>query len=181
MTEAERTPITEHSITRFRTQYDTVQDRITLTGEVDNTDAVIVVHLTQRLLLRLIPRLSNALNAPQISQSKDPVSLHQFAQSAASEVVNTRVEKPIATPSVQSAAILPRELKLAASPKELKIRFSDPERGNRVYALTLSALHLRQWLSILYGQFRVAEWPQTVFPSWIGTAPDTSPTSSIVH
>ena len=37
---------------------------------------------------------------------------------------------------------------------------------------------LRQWLGIVYGQYRSAQWPMDVWPAWVGEAQSPAPRPS---
>lgn len=175
----------ERAITRFRTEYDPIEDRIKLVAELedDHSDTVVIM-LTRRLLIRLVPNVSKALDAPKYSTSNDPVSLHQFAQSAASDVISTKTETPVVASEV-TPVVLPVTVELAPSTKALKILFggNDVNNGDIKYALPMPALHLRQWLAILYRLFGTAGWPAQVFPSWIADTgrAGASQSSAAIH
>ena len=153
------------------TEYVEREDRIRLSGQLTHGDTV-VLWLTQRLLSRLVPHLSAWLARQLAPASSNPSvqAAHQdivqgFAQQAArAQLVPeppVRASSPMAVWRVDAVDIAQGEDSLALTFKG--------EAGEPVL-LTLSAQPLRQWLGIVYEQYRKAEWPTGVWPAWVEDA-----------
>ena len=153
---------------KFTTEYIATEDRIRLSGQVEG-EAPLVIWLTQRLLLRLIPVLTEWLDQKS-PQGMSGEIMHSFAQQAA------RTSLPPQEPVVAKetgAFWLASSVDIARSEQSVKLTFRDSE--DRSTALTLNGTQLRQWLSILHDLYVKAAWPKDIWPEWMQT--NTKPQS----
>lgn len=147
---------------RLTTEYVDAEDRLRLTGEIRPGETQ-ELWLSQRLVMRLLPHLflwlekqgSTAFPA-EIEQS-----LEQHAASA-----NLGDEAPVQRSG--GRAWLVEAVDMTAGDHVLRLSFR--REGEEAVSLTLSALHMRQWLTILRTLWNVAEWPLAVWPEWMAEA-----------
>lgn len=165
-------------IERITTRYSPAQDRVSLAGELPGSLPV-VLWLSQRLLLRLLPRLFECLHrhgcadlqrvAGPGEQSALAVSAFQrFAQQAAVQQLTPQV--PVHTP-VHTPEALVGSVSIGHSALCVRLEFQGLGDALPV-AMVLRAPELRQWLIILERQWREAQWPTGVWPDWLVDAAD---------
>ena len=53
--------------------------------------------------------------------------------------------------------------------------------GEATVRLQVSGTLLRQWLGIVYGLYRKAEWPQDFWPQWMTSAALPEPVPGLLH
>jgi hypothetical protein len=156
-----------HSLQRITTEYDEVEDRIRLSGDVEG-GAPVVIWLTQRLLLRIVPMLLRWLEGQHGEARADmghAALLHGFAQEAARAGL-----MPQAPVRAQEGSLvwLVRSVNVVQSNETLGLTFRGADAlAQRHAGLTLSATQLRQWLAILHDIWRKAEWAPDVWPVWL--------------
>lgn len=162
---------------RITTEYSESEDRMRLAGE-DGQGQTVVLWLTQRLLSRLVAHLCRWLeqqggNAPLVEVRQE------FAQQTArAELVP---QPPVrAQPDVQGVLIYSVDLKTANADMGLQFRNSG---GHGVASLQLQHRALRQWLNIVFDQYRKAQWPTDVWPAWVAQAkpPETPSRAVLFH
>lgn len=145
---------------RLTTEYVDAEDRIRLTGEI-RPEETLVLWLSQRLLLRLLPHLFLWLEKQ--SGTAFPTEITQsFEQAAASQ--NLGAEAPVQR-APDSKTWLVEAVDMTPDQQILRLRFR--RDGEASVSLTLPSIHLRQWLTILHGMWGVAEWPMGVWPEWM--------------
>ncbi len=148
---------------RFTTEYVDLEDRVRLAGEVapDRTE---VLWLTQRLLVRLLPHLLGWLGQQTGDDARGEL-MQGFAQQAAMAALEP--EAPVRGP--HNRAWLVHSVDIAAGSDGMRLTFKSAPSGeaDESVSLTLQAQPLRQWLTILHGQFLMAEWPMAVWPVWL--------------
>ncbi len=149
---------------RLTTEYIDAEDRLRLTGELRPGDTL-VLWLSQRLLMRLLPHLFLWLEKQ--GSTAFPAEIEQgFEQRAASE--NMSAEAPVQR-SGNSRAWLVEAVDMTAGDHALRLSFR--REGEDAVSLTLPALQMRQWLTILRTLWSVAEWPVGVWPEWMQSDP----------
>ena len=154
---------------RLTTEYIDAEDRMRLTGEIRPGETS-VLWLSQRLLIRLLPHLFLWLEKQ--SSTAFPAEIEQsLEQRAASETMST--EPPVQV-SGQSNAWLVEAVDMTAGDHALRLSFR--REGEEALSLTLSSLHMRQWLTILRTLWSVAEWPVGIWPDWMAAAVGSSAT-----
>lgn len=162
--------MTMMELNRLTTQYDPMQDRIRLTGELVSGQSV-VLWLTQRLLNRLVRHVSQQLEKTSTSKSDVPSVQAHLKQSFAQQRARTVLPRqaPVATEDssiqwlVKSVGLKANEKANAEGIRLVFTGFADAEQA----ALSLTATPLRQWLNILHDQYRVAGWATTTWPDWV--------------
>lgn len=168
--------------TRFTTRYNTGEDRIQLLLELpDNT--VQTLWLTRRLMNRVLPHLLNRLQGTgPVAAATDTTgqgsaapseAVQRFNQEAA---VSAIVRQPAVAPSEKTPAerlsYVVTSVDVRSGPKSLALDFKG---GDQVlHSLPFGEDALRQWLSIIYAQYRNGDWHETFWPGWIQT-PDAAP------
>ena len=154
---------------RLTTEYIDAEDRLRLTGEI-RPGETLVLWLSQRLLVRLLPHLFLWLEKQ--SSTAFPAEIEQsLEQRAASANMG---EEAAVQRSVQSLTWLVEAVDMSAGDHVLRLSFR--REGEEAVSLTLSALHMRQWLTILRTLWRVAEWPAGIWPEWMGEPASASTT-----
>lgn len=149
---------------RLTTEYVDAEDRIRLTGEI-RPGETLVLWLNQRLLLRLLPHLFLWLEKQ--GGSAFPAEIEQsFEQAAATRELGA--EAPVQRAS-NSQSWLVEAVDMTAGDQALRLSFR--REGEETVSLTLAAVHLRQWLSIVRAVWSIAEWPAGVWPEWMQNAP----------
>ncbi len=172
---------------RITTTYVEVEDRLSLTGILAH-GMTVQLWLTQRLLNRLVPPLSNWLQhrshlvtghaqagiAPAAKVAlADQEMVQGFAQHSAR--AQMKPQPPVhATPA--SATWVVSNVQLSLGPQAVLLRFPPHQADQPAVTLHLSAQLLRQWLDIVFDQVVRADWPTTAWPPWIAEdRPDLTP------
>jgi len=146
---------------RLTTEYIDAEDRLRLTGEI-RPGETLVLWLSQRLLVRLLPHLFLWLEKQ--SSTALPAEIEQSLEQRAASA-NMAVEAPVQRTG-HSKAWLVEAVDMTAGDHALRLSFR--REGEDALSLTLSALHMRQWLTILRALWSVAEWPVGIWPEWMG-------------
>lgn len=142
-------------------------------GKID----VVTIWLTQRLLNLLLPILFEWLQDRSAVASKNPSGdrqtnefLQGFAQQAATEQIP---QQPPVQSQADTLSWLVREVDIGRGPEGVKLSLKG--HNGEEASLSLEQGQLRQWLSIVHNGWVRAEWPKTIWPSWIlETAPTTA-------
>ena len=170
--------------TRFTTRFDTAEDRIQLLLELPE-DKVQILWLTRRLLNRMLPHLLNRLqgtgpaavpaDAPATPGAPASEAVQRFQQEAA---VSAIVRQPAVAPSektpAERVAYVVTSVDVRTGPTALVLDFKGGEQV--LHSLPFGEDALRQWLSIVYSQYKAGDWQEGFWPGWIrasnaGTAP----------
>lgn len=170
---------------RWTTQYVELEDRMRLNALSSQCEAM-VLWLTQRLLIRLVPYFCQWLEAQSDIPSAVQSVHHGFAQQAAQLSLQQSTEPEVQVPTeaggVQTPALLVYGVDVSKIEGHITLGFKDAQ--GQVHAeLPLPAQALRQWLQILHSQYIAAQWPTTGWPEWLlEHAPLTSaaPNSSVL-
>ena len=152
---------------RLTTEYIDAEDRLRLTGEIRPGDTL-VLWLSQRLLVRLLPHLFLWLEKQ--SSTAFPAEIDQSLEQRAASA--NMWEEAAVQRSVQSLTWLVEAVDMSAGDHVLRLSFR--REGEESVSLSLSALHMRQWLTILRTLWRVAEWPAGIWPEWMGEPANAS-------
>ena len=160
-----------HELQRLTTRYSAEHDRIRLAGELPDGGQV-ALWITQRMFLRLLPVLLDWLErhgsvapAARSAQALYAEALQGFAQQAAlAQLTQLPPQAPVDI-RADSPEHLVRSVQIDRSPDGLRLVFVNAE--GPVVAMQLQALPLRQWLSIVYGVWTGADWPQHLWPDWL--------------
>ena len=167
------------SLKKITTQYNESEDRFSITALASN-DSVISLWFTQRILVRLIPRMLEWLASGQSSKpksNKKPDELindlsHQAARTAFSteEPVQTDLKPEIC--GQRERIILINEIDIKCSLQLMQLCFKDWVKI--VATLELSEFYARQWLIILHSQWLRSEWQTQLWPEEFILAPTDS-------
>lgn len=147
-------------VKRATTEYIADEDRMRISGEVENA-APVAIWLTQRLALRLLPLLLEWLDKQTAAPLRREV-IHDFAQQAARADIE---RQPPVNAGAAREAVLARSVNVAPGAERITLVFmADESTGAR---LSMTVKELRQWLSILHGVWTSAMWPSAPWPDWI--------------
>ena len=160
-------------IRRLSTDYVYPEDRLRLSAELASAPPV-TMWLTQRLALRLLPKLlrwldlqigATAAPGDEAPRSTTPELqtqvVHAFAQEVA--LAELKQESPVQAAASDGWLIQSVELALAEGRIGLAFRAAD----GRAAGVGVTVQELRQWLAILRGLWLLAEWPPALWPAWM--------------
>lgn len=165
------------TLQRLTTEYIDAEDRIRLAGE-DSQGQTVVLWLTQRLLNRLVPHLCQWLD-----QRVGATPLTEVRQAFAQQKARAELapQPPVkADADTQGVLIHSVDLKTANAGMGLQFKGVD---GNVVASLQPQPRALRQWLNIVFDQYRKAQWPTEVWPAWVAEAKplETPARAAVLH
>lgn len=146
---------------RITTQFIENEDRIRLSGEVGSSQTV-TLWLTQRLMNRLVAHLVSWLDTQTLTQTR-PEVMQEFAQSAAQASLTSQA--PVLTGS-NDVAWLVISVDLTSNQQVVKLTFKGT-LPTELSQLNFESTQLRQWLSIVLNQYRLAQWSLDCWPEWI--------------
>jgi len=150
---------------KVTTQYVEVEDRVRMTGEV-NEELQVVLWFSQRLLGRLLPPIIQWLEKSSTINIRSDI-YQGFVQQAAAKVLEP--QRPVlARPNSGAWLVCSVDLTPRADELLLTFRGSDPAR--ETVAMQVQVRALRQWLNIVYEQYKNAGWPSDLWPSWMHEA-----------
>jgi hypothetical protein len=149
---------------RITTEYVDVEDRMRLSAEVKGGPPV-VLWLSQRLLLRLLPGTIHWLDRQAGGDATLSHVMQGFAQHAAQAELTPQA--PVRATATGSSAWLVQTVDVVVSAQLMSLTF----RGGSGQAATLNleAKPMRQWLSIVRGLCQKAGWPMQAWPDWFDT------------
>mgnify|MGYP000406862284 CR=1 FL=1 len=167
---------------RFTTRYEMTEDRIKVSLELPE-DEVQVLWLTRRLLNRMIPHLLNYLGqtnsgtasvdtTPTVGRGAAPLhaeAVQRFNQEAAVSAIERQPgvgaggQKP-----ANNIAYVVTSVDVRTGPKTLVLDFKGGEEV--LHSLPFGEDALRQWLSIVYSQYKAGDWREGFWPAWIKPA-----------
>ena len=146
---------------RITTQFIEDEDRIRLSGEVE-LNQTMTLWLTRRLMSRLVSHLVAWLDTQTLTQTR-PEVMQEFAQGAARASLTPQA--PVQASPLDTAWLV-TSVDLTSNAQVVLLTFKGavPEQLAR---LSFETIQLRQWLSIVFNQYRQAEWPLDLWPDWI--------------
>ena len=153
-------------IQRITTEFDFSEDRFKLDALL-NSGSTITIWLTQRLFLRLLDRCFSWLQKQNIEllESTAEVKIHdrlnEFSQASALNELKLE-EAVISAESAPNFVI--QELDIKFESDRIILIFKE---NNDHYGLVFNCQQLRQWLHIVRKKWVNAEWPMSIWPSWI--------------
>ena len=165
---------------RLTTRYVEREDRIRLTGENEDR-GVVTLWLTQRLANRIIGPLcrwleSQAQDSQAASKPSPRMQLEQtFEQERAAQAL---VPQPPVQPEGTSTESLVESVDVQRGGKGVRLVFKDGQQ-KILATLTFSSTLTRQWMAIVLGQFKAAQWPLAAWPQWmvnVGRRPEAGET-----
>ena len=136
--------------------------------------SVIKIWASQRILLRLIPPITNWLDATQSAASNISTEskelLNDFAQHEAQ--VELRSEAPVNSENPQPSGTgkpanswLIHKIDVTYSDQLMELNFRGSK--DRAAKLVLTKLYARQWLLILHSQWIKSDWTMDIWPLWL--------------
>ena len=149
-----------NTLHRITTEYDSVEDRIRITGELAENKKI-CLWMTQRLLSCLIPHLFSWLQQKQ-SPSPEINSILGFQQSEALQKLDPSTPRVIADISSQSVMVLSIDLKM--TDKWMQVCFKTHDQA---FAIPFTQLGLQQWLAIVFNTYQKANWHFDQWPLWL--------------
>ena len=159
---------------RLSTSYLELEDRVRLVGETSD-GAVMVLWLSQRLLLRLVPVLLEGIETQGTDASYREI-LQSFAQQTAR--AELKAEPPVQARH-DSQAWLVHSVDVAKTEKALWLTFRGAN-GQQGF-ISLEPRLLRQWLGIVYDNCRQANWPLGVWPEWLQNSAVQAVQPAVLH
>lgn len=166
---------------RITTVYVATEDRLRLTGELANAE-VQTIWLTQRLLARLVPLLTQWLEGQnQAAPGPDNLRtelLQTFAQQAAR--ADTAVQSPVRAPEA-SPVWLAEAVDINRGSSALTLTFRNGDAHSA--SLTMAPKALRQWLAIVFDACAgSAQWRAVAWPVWLrDSAAAAPPQGQVLH
>ena len=170
---------------RLTSQYIESEDRFRLTGE-DEAGNTISLWLTQRLAQRLISFLLAAISSSSIVTTQNPTQddsagdlLQEFAQQAATAELP---QQAAVDSTLSSQSWLVEEVDINQGAKGV-VGLIFKKEGAQNAAIGFESQQLRQWLSIVRGQWLQAQWPVDIWPNWMAAQdePGVSASKNPVH
>lgn len=125
----------------------------------------VVFWLTLRHCRRIVPALTACLESKNADETVVDRSLTLSCRQHAAEWEQRKKPsaKPV-MPSGEAHSVLPRQVTVACMEKGAALIF--PLGNGKSAKLLMTLQELRQWLGILYRQFRQAGWPLDAWPEW---------------
>lgn len=169
------------ALRKFTTTYSEHEDRLRLAGEPAAGSAGIALWLTQRLTNRLVQVLTQWLDEDtRVSGRKSfaPELEHAFAQEAAARQLEPAPPVdvlPDAPPLLVSSVDLSREA------DRYIVVFRGGAANEDAPFMRLSNTELRQWLGIVHGLYRAADWPLAPWPEWFDAGARGAHPSAVLH
>jgi hypothetical protein len=180
-----------HVLERLTTRYDPNEDRMQITGVADDGQTL-TLWLTQRLLNRLVLHLCSSLEQP----NQQPGNSLNSSVTSLSLPVRNHLEQSFAQQRARSAlSVQPPVVPVADAP-QWRVDSVDIKQGSgRVHLVLKGAIDgqqallplplpvLRQWLGVVFEQYRQGGWPMQVWPAWMEEAhrPPAAPGHTVVH
>jgi hypothetical protein len=161
---------------RFTTEFVDYEDRLRVSTELPDNQ-VVVLWMTRRLLDRLVSHLAGMLER-ETAQAPEPQIQQAFAQQAAATTHQQQSQEqqqaPVTPEQAKSVSQwLVHEVDLTQAQQGVSLRFRGREPA-QVVELGMPALLLRQWLGIVHGQYRRAQWPMEAWPEWMNEGQTTT-------
>ena len=165
-------PPDDEKILKIKTvtlRYIEFEDRMRMAARLDGHGQM-VFWLTLRHCQRIVPALVKCLESKHDGETAIDRSLTLSCRQHAAEWEQRK--KPSAEPVLPSGeehSLLPRQVTVACGEKSAALLF--PLEDGKSVKLLMNFQELRQWLGILYRQFRHAGWPLNVWPEWFTGGP----------
>ncbi|GAB4270445.1 MAG: hypothetical protein Kow0065_20260 [Methylomicrobium sp.] len=156
-------------LSRITTVYIPTEDRVRLSGQVA-PGRVVVVWLSLRLLNRMVPMLTEWLEKQDADLPRADLLQSVKQERARDQLLErARQDGELPVPAEQPESDwLARSVDVQQRSDRMQLIFKDqPSPPQRLAALPLQPLQLRQWLNILLTAYAQAQWPLDVWPEWI--------------
>ncbi|NTW52402.1 MAG: hypothetical protein HGB22_07430 [Chlorobiaceae bacterium] len=143
--------------------YNEVEDRICMSANVVGGEKV-VFWFTQRLSRRIADALCTYCENSRRNSSVVDKPMMLSCQQREAEWANKSPE-PVRLEEGPSRSFFPVTVDLSFTPEQVQMRI--PLQNGEVAAMPFTHSELRQWLSILYKTFQIAEWSTESWPAWL--------------
>ena len=172
-----------HKLKRITSEYIDTEDRIRVTAQTED-DKILVLWFTLRLMSRLVDHCIKLLEKHPPETTKTPImdkksksNAQSFAQQSAQQ--NLHKEKSVsAIENSDDYLIQEVDVKVTSESLILILKAEGTENSE----LCLSSEALRQWLGIIFSIWKAADWPTSLWPTWMDEASIEGPSSEIsVH
>jgi len=145
-----------YNLNKITTQYIDDEDRLRILGE-SSVGKTFEIWLSHRLLDRLV---DNLLSNIKVKGVIDDV-VQVFEQEAAS---SSLVQQPPVEKIDKPISWLAKEVDINRDTDNTSLTFKDEE--SRSAQISFQTIELRQWLSIIYNAYKIAEWSVEKWPVW---------------
>jgi hypothetical protein len=150
-----------YDLKRLTTEFVEREDRIRLVGEIGESKTV-TLWLTQRLINRLIPHVLAWLETQTVTQTRSHL-LQDFAQQAAR--ASLTLQQPVANRDDSEAWLIDSiDLKKTTEVFQMIFKVTSTDQAAKI---TFEVIPLRQWLGIVFEQYRCAQWSMSLWPDWV--------------
>lgn len=173
-------------LSKLTTVYVPAEDRIRISGDIGN-NKVVNIWLTQRMLNRLLPHMTQwleKLNNPSTQRADLLQSIEQQqAQSKHSERVQAGQDTPV-PPDEPHQEWLSLSVDIQMPENAFRLIFKDQEKNpTKLAVLQLQPVQLRQWLNVLFTVYKQGQWPSDAWPDWMQeqTLPAKAPAGKALH
>ena len=161
-------PIPE-AVKRFTTEYVPAEDRIRISLERAD-DSLVVLWLTRRLAARLVPQIVKVVDAlPRLTgKVKEKASDNLQRRSQLDALGKIEQQAPVLAgelpPDLDSYLISSIGVRLTRSVVLIDFK---ADKDTIIQTLPFPEDAMRQWLGVLNLNFRKAQWPEDIWPTWI--------------
>ena len=133
--------------------------------------------LTARLAQALVGGILKKWSQSRVDSGTTPSALQSWEQEKALQ--SRQPSKPVMVETASTQLVEAVDIALRGERFYLTFRGGD----NLAARIPLSAIEMRQWLDVVYGQFVKANWPLQVWPQWIsrGAAVPTNQAQPTLH
>ena len=164
-----------HKLQRITSEFIETEDRIKFTAKCAN-EQTLVLWVTQRLISRLITHCLDWLEK-ETSELDRAVALDQESRSDLQGIVQqsarqTLNQQTAVVPEHDSQSFLVQEIDININNEGVLLLFKGSE--NKQAELAFNIEQLRQWLAIIRSLWDKAEWPMSLWPSWMDESQLTS-------
>lgn len=179
---------------RITTDYVEAEDRVRMVGTLPGNEVVqawLTQRLLQRLVLALVQWLQKQGQGPGAEVRTPDVLRTEVMQGFAQQAARARMTpQPPVRAAPGEAAWLVCSVDVAQHAQAVRLTFKGMRSGGaasgsvadavELGTLTLAPEPLRQWLNILFDNYRKAEWPLQAWPDWVSESAHTEPPGPVL-
>jgi hypothetical protein len=163
MAPASDKPVALPALTRVTIEFDAREDRIRLTGQLNDGEAV-RLWLTRRMAILFLPRLLEGLEQ-EVPSSVAAEAIQEFRQQGAIAALRAEPQAPVRA-GPEAREWLVTTVDVSRQRNQVKLVFKGDDPGDSV-SLTLQPGPMRQWLGAILSQFQLGQWPTDIWPAWM--------------
>ena len=167
-------PSVRHTLNKVTLRYVQTEDRMRMDAQSSTGDSL-TFWLTQRLCKELIAALVEYFTAQGGARggrsATSVAAIQNFKQQQAK--ITKKAVAPVSVSKKdehEKSGLLVTRLRLRSS--DAGVLVSLPVREGEEAQLPFKPSEARQWMDILYQQYRVAGWPLDVWPRWMTEQPE---------